>query len=426
MFLNLKRILYFPIAYYFRFFAKIKLARWKPRIIVVTGSVGKTTLFELVKSQLGNTAYYSDHANSTYGIPANILGIKTESTTPTAWGGHGVETLFTVFSKTPIQKLYVVEADCDRPNEGKFLATLLKPEVTVWLSSAVTHSANFDTLVTSKKFPSAEKAIAHEYGYFIQSTSKLAIVNGDSKSIEDELNRTKAEVVKVTKKDLYEFEVSEIGTEFTISGAKYKFDAILPEAFYASIDAVQKLTKYLDLKFDPSFKNFKLPPGRSTILKGINNSTIIDSSYNASKSSIIEYLLVLKKLKQKTGKPAVFLFGDMRELGNEAEAEHKEIATVLPGIVDELYCVGPLTKRFVLPNIKIPAYWFENARKAGEYIQKIINSQTIILVKGSQNELFLEEAIKLLLKNKADEQKLCRQSIYWKGVKEAYFSKALS
>jgi hypothetical protein len=46
--------------------------------------------------------------------------------------------------------------------------------------------------------------------------------------------------------------------------------------------------------------------------------------------------------------------------------------------------------------------------------------QAIVLVKGSQNTLFLEEGVKLLLKNSADVEKLCRQEPFWMEKKKAY------
>ena len=66
---RLKRLLYFPIASYFRFFAVLRLRRWNPRIVVVTGSNGKTTLLHMLEAQLGAKARYSHHANSSFGIP---------------------------------------------------------------------------------------------------------------------------------------------------------------------------------------------------------------------------------------------------------------------------------------------------------------------------------------------------------------------
>src|SRR6266571_4886508 len=192
----LKRSLYFPIAYYFRFFAGIRLNKWKPRIIVVTGSNGKTTLLHLLESQIGNRAKYSHHANSAYGIPFDILDLHRKTLRKTEWIGLFFKAPFALFKELPKQKLYVVEADCDRPGEGKFLASLLRPEMVLWVSSSRTHSMNFE----HSSFPTVEEAIASEFGYFIQHCQKVAVVNGDFPHVLKQLHRTKTLVIKITKK----------------------------------------------------------------------------------------------------------------------------------------------------------------------------------------------------------------------------------
>jgi len=53
-----------------------------------------------------------------------------------------------------------------------------------------------------------------------------------------------------------------------------------------------------------------------------------------------------------------------------------------------------------------------------------IPQNSLVLVKGSQNTIFLEEAIKYLLKDKEDEKKLCRQDDYWLKIKKLNFSKS--
>src|SRR6202050_738801 len=115
-----KKILYFPLASYFRFFAEIRLRRWHPKIVVVTGSSGKTRLLHLLESQIGNTAKYSHHANSSYGIPFDILDLHRKSLLPSEWISLVLKAPFACFKNPPKEKVYVVEADCDRPGEGKF------------------------------------------------------------------------------------------------------------------------------------------------------------------------------------------------------------------------------------------------------------------------------------------------------------------
>ncbi len=217
---RIKNIFYFPVAYYFRFWAQIQLSLWKPTIIVITGSSGKTTLLHLIESSLGNKAKYSHNANSAYGIPFDILGLRRKDLTPNEWIYLFLLAPFKAFKKIPTERLYVVEADCDRPGEGKFLASFLKPEITLWISSSLTHSINFDHLVKNKSFLSAEGAIAHEFGYFLEYTKKLAIVNGDSILIKKELKRTNATIKEVLIKSLRDYKIFDNRTEFYIRNKK--------------------------------------------------------------------------------------------------------------------------------------------------------------------------------------------------------------
>ena len=298
---KLKKLFYFPIASYFKFFAQIRLTRWKPRIIVVTGSSGKTTLLHLIESQLQNKARYSHFANSSYGIPFDILGLRRKNLTLDEWPYLFLAAPFKAFKKTPKEKLYIVEADCDRPYEGKFLANSLRPEITLWTNVSRTHTANFDYLVkknechceeerrsnlTRKRLPhqsadwfamtknrkrkttfKVEEAIAHEFGYFLEETKSLAIINSDTKLIKQQLTRSKASVKSVTQKGLTAYNVFKDHTEFKINGEIYSINALLPKESSLSIQMTLILLDYLKIKPDNSFSKFSLPPGWCSLFK---------------------------------------------------------------------------------------------------------------------------------------------------------------
>jgi hypothetical protein len=51
----------------------------------------------------------------------------------------------------------------------------------------------------------------------------------------------------------------------------------------------------------------------------------------------------------------------------------------------------------------------------------MIEKGAVVLVKGSQNKVFAEEAIKSLLANPKDAEKLVRQSPHWIKIKKAAF-----
>lgn len=402
---KIKQALYFPIASYFRFFALIRLTFWKPKVIVITGSNGKTTLLHLLESQLGDMAKYSHHANSAFGIPFNILGLGRKTLTIFEWPILFLFAPIKAFNSTPKEKLYIVEADCDRPFEGKFLASLLNPSITVWFSVSKTHTVNFPTPVLEN--------VAKEFGNFLAYTKDEAIVNGDAKLIEDQLPRTKAKVIKVTKKNLREYQIHNDSTAFKINSITFKFNYLLPEDTAYLLGATSELLKELQVKLDPKFPGLILPPGRSTILKGIKNTTIIDSSYNATPASV---KAILKMYKKYPAEKKWLVIGDMIELGTEEQIEHEILAAEIADInLAKVILIGPRVGKYTYPKLKsltkTPIETFINPKEALDYLEKNLKGKEVILFKGAR---FLEGIIEHLLANRNDIEKLCRREQAWK------------
>lgn len=411
---EIKKLLYFPIAYYFRFWAKIQLNLWKPRIIVITGSSGKTTLLHLIESQIGAKAKYSHHANSSYGIPFDILGLSRKNLTPNEWISLFLLAPFKAFKAKPKEKLYVAEADCDRPGEGRFLATLLKPEITLWISSSLTHSANFDNLVKNKFFPTVEEVIAHEFGYFLEYTKKLAIVNGDSNLIKKQLVRTNAPIIPISEISLKSYKIIQNSTEFVVEDKKYSINFIVPKDVFYSIEMTNLLTKTLSLSFDPTFRNLVLPPGRNSVFKGIKNITIIDSTYNATPDGV---KTILEMLNEYPSENKWLVLGDMTELGKKEKEEHEKVGRIISEMkLGKIILIGPRVSKFVSPIIPI-AQAFLMPKEGLDYILKNISGGEVILFKGAR---FLEGIIERLLKNKNDANKLVRREKAWQNRRKAW------
>lgn len=400
---KIKKWLYFPIASYFKFWAGIRLGRWRPRVIVVTGSSGKTTLLHLIESQLGDKALYSHHANSSYGIPFDVLSLHRKSLTIWEWPYLFFAAPFYAFRSPPKTKLYVVEADCDRPREGKFLGEFLKPEVTLWVSLSKTHSMNFPEPV--------ETNIAHEFGYFVQNTRKLVIANGDSDWIQNELNRSRAQILLIHKKDwLEKYNISKQGTQFTLKDKKYSFNYLLPEETFYSILMCLELMHYLQHSMDPSFSKFPIPPGRSSLFAGIKNTTIIDSTYNATPASVKAILSMFDKLPAKN-KWAII--SDMTELGSQEVVEHKKLGKILSRMkLDKVILMGPRTLKYTYPELAHLPYvkTFLTPVEVLDYLQKNLKGGELLLFKGAR---FLEGVIAHLLADSNDIAKLPRREKVW-------------
>jgi len=439
---QIKSLLYFPIANYFKFFAQIRLSIWNPKIIVVTGSSGKTTLLNLIESQLQDKAKYSHFANSSYGIPFDILGLRRTNLTFDEWPYLFLAAPFKAFKKPPQEKLYIVEADCDRPHEGKFLADLLKPEVTLWTGVGRTHSMNFDNLVKEKechckeerrsnsiqkRLPhqsadwfamtqngrkkttfKVEQAIAYEFGYFLEATKHLAIVNGDSELINNQLKRTKAKIQTVNQKELDYYKVFKDHTEFKINGKTYSINALLPKEVSLSIQMTLSLLEYLKIKPDYSFSKFILPSGRCSLFQGIKNTTIIDSSYNATPDGV-KAILNMFSLYPSQNKWLVL--GDMTELGNKEQEDHKKLADLINSMkLNKIILVGPRLRKYASVDIKNKTQTFLMPKDALDYLIQNLQSEETILFKGAR---FLEGIIEHLLIDKNDVNKLCRRELVW-------------
>jgi hypothetical protein len=63
----------------------------------------------------------------------------------------------------------------------------------------------------------------------------------------------------------------------------------------------------------------------------------------------------------------------------------------------------------------------ESPYEAGEFIKSVLQEGAVVLIKGSQNRVFAEEAIKTLLQDPQDATKLVRQAKNWMAIKRKQF-----
>jgi|SRR3989338_3192857 len=414
MFRTIKIALYFTVARYFRFFARIRLRRWDPRIVIITGSNGKTMALHLTQVQLREKAKYSFLANSAFGVSFDILGLKRTSFSLFEWVRLAVGAPLHAWRSPYAEEIYVVEADCDRPGEGDFLGSLLRPEVCVWLSSARTHSQLFEKHARTDDFKTIEETIAHEFGYFIEHTSKLAVLNTDNPLIANEMKRTSAHVIEMNEATLLEeYAVSTGGSTFRIEGATYRVPALLPKETFYAIAASVKIAEYFGIRPTTDLASLTIPPGRSSVLQGIRGTTIIDSSYNANVDSLGAVLRMVEKLAA----PKKWLvLGDLTEQGMFEKEEHEKIPRLIARTdIECVILVGPRMRRYALPGLlalerEIAVESFIDPKEALDYLLSALKGNEMLVFKGAR---FLEGIIEHLLLNRDDAVKLCRREKVW-------------
>ena len=375
----------------------------------MTGSSGKTTLLHLIESQLGKNAKYSHEANSSFGIPFDILDIHRKDLTLVEWPVIFLLPFINVFKPVPKEKIYVVEADCDRPYEGKFLSNLLKPEVTLWLNVSRTHGMNFEEDAARRK-TNLEETIVDEFGNFAKRTTNLVIANTDDICIEKFLKSKHIKHESVSQKgQKIDYKVGLDGTSFIIDKQEYRFKYLLPKDSFYQIIECKKLIDYLGFKFDRKFTNFVLPPGRSSVYKGIRNTTLIDSTYNASLDSMKVILDLFNEIKSKREKWVVL--GDMLEQGKNEEREHKLLAGEIKKFnFNRVILMGPRVSKYTKPLLSGNTQSFLGPKEVSDFLKSNISGSETILFKGAR---FLEGVIENLLEDKNDVKYLARREKIW-------------
>lgn len=402
-----KKEFYFTAARYFRHFANLVLKRWHPRIIAVTGSAGKTTMMKMLEHEIGKKAHYSHDANSAFGIPFDVIGLRGVKGSKLRWIWLFIAAPFKAVFTFRGKEFYVVEIDGERPHEAEFLAEWLKPEVTIWVSIGTSHAVQFEKEVEKGKFDDVEEAIAAEFANLPANTSKRVYIDADSKIMKEATRGIKAKVIPIKKSELKKYVVYPDSTDFTYGDTTFHFDHPEPKDVAFNLFVLRDLMKYLKMKFNPDFSGLVIAPGRSSHFKGYKGIDIVDSSYNAH---MISMESVLDMAKRMHAEHKWLVIGDIVDQGELTESEHERLASLIAAVKPEkVILVGRRTKKFTAPKLKelgISAVATTDPRKALEYIEKRVRGRETLIFKGSQ---YLEWIIEKLLADPKDAKKLCRR-----------------
>ena len=119
---------------------------------------------------------------------------------------------------------------------------------------------------------------------------------------------------------------------------------------------------------------------RQRKLDWINNSMLIDDSYNANPDSVKKSLELLSKYKERK----LFIMGDMLELGKQSTSYHKQIGKYAADMgIDIVLAVGDHTRHSVNEFGK-NGFFFECEKELKDFINNNVKSNDIVLLKGSR------------------------------------------
>jgi UDP-N-acetylmuramoyl-tripeptide--D-alanyl-D-alanine ligase len=398
--------------------AKLVLKKYKPRVIAVTGSVGKTSAKDALFSVLSlykNTRKSLKSFNSEIGVPLTVLDLPNEWNDSLGWIKNIVKGFLLLVTKKPYPELLVLEVGADHPHDIQNISAWLKPDIAVFtqMSKVPVHVEFFSSpaqVFEEKSFLFKNISLggtmilnADDEDVLSLSTkiskafitfgfSETAIVKASNIAIEYDGGKTTPHPTGMSVDITYKGKKSTL----FVDGALGK-QHIYPALIACAGGIASGLTLAQCVK---ALETHETPPGRMKILEGVKDSVLLDDCYNSSPIALVEALRVLKNLKKAETGRKIAILGDMRELGTYSKAEHEYMGEVVSKCADIIVLVGVETLHAYEVALTLvgeeKVKHFDDSVSAGEYLVSIVGAEDILLVKGSQG-IRMERISKMLL-----------------------------
>ncbi len=409
--------------------AKLILFKYKPKIITITGTVGKTSTKEAVYKVISSkfsVAKSGENYNSEFGIPLSIIGAKSGLNNFFVWIFNLFKGIKILLLKKDYPKWIILEIGVDRPDDIKKLVSWIKPDISV-----ITALGEIPVHVEYFKDP---EDLIKEKSKLVQVLTErnYAIFNGDDHVSTRLKEKIRAQTVSYGFSEGLDLIASNYHIVFEHNepnGITFKVDYkgnIVPfrlynvfgkQAVYASLAALA-VGNVLDLnlvEMAESLSFCEFPPGRLKLLKGIKHSLIIDDSYNSSPLAV---KIAIETFQEIPAKRKIAVLGDMLELGKYTIEEHKKLGRLLKDIADFIFLIGPRCK-FAGEEARVIGvspkniFEFSSSEEAKKKVQEIIKEGDLILIKGSQFMRMEKITEEIMAEPELKEKLLVRQEKEW-------------
>jgi UDP-N-acetylmuramoyl-tripeptide--D-alanyl-D-alanine ligase len=407
---------------------RLTLRRFRPGIVGVTGSVGKTSAKLAIAAVLGadrRVRAAPGNLNNALGLPIAILGDWSEEEAAcvsregegtgaakkayfwcTVLCGGLAQLLF--LSRRRYPEVLILEYGADRPGDIKELLAIARPTVSVLTAVG--------EVPVHVEFYASQEEVAREKARLIEClpAAGFAVLNFDDATVLAQRDRTRAHVltygfaegadVQLTR---FEHRVAE-GNPAGISCKVGHGGAFVPvrldnafgraHAYAAGAAAAVGVAFGMNLvRISEALAAYVPARGRGDLHAGVKNSLILDDSYNASPLSMRDALETLRDLPARR---KVAVLGDMLEIGEFAIPEHEKVGREARGAADVLVTVGPRGKFIAdgaihagLARERVMS--FDTAEDAAKPVHDLIQKGDLVLVKGS-HAMRLEEIVEAI------------------------------
>jgi len=418
-----------------RRYAKKIIKKYKPDIIGITGSVGKTSSKEAITAVLGskfNVRANKKNYNNEIGLPLTIIGVEK---TP----GKDVFGWFKVFLKAFALRcsrdvnypdILILEMGTDKPGDIEYLLEIAPCKVGVLTFIGNAHIEFFKTI----------KKIAQEKRLIISQLKDdgFAVLNFDNELVMQN-SKTNAETFTYGFKDGADFQATDVNiitdekTNWP-TGLNFKvlYNGNIVPVFLPGFIAEQFIPAALSalavghifginlVESAMALRNIKPLAGHMRLISGIKQTLLIDDTYNSSPDAVRSALNVVNKILPHGAGKRIAILGDMLELGTDTEMAHREIGFRVAELnFDLLMTVGEASKKFTAVAAKEAGMdenkivVFDDSVSAGKFLQNKMEKGDVILIKGSQGKRMEKIVKEVMAEPEQAGELLVRQEEYW-------------
>ena len=337
--------------------------QYSPTVVGITGSNGKTTLKEMIAaclSLVAPTLATQGNLNNDIGMPLMMSRVDSS------------------------HKYAVLEMGANRAGEIAYLTALAKPGVVVITNAAAAHLEGFGSI----------DGVAHAKAEILQDESRpdVAVLNADDEFYSYWMSLVEGiDVLSFGLSDDADIRADQIEagqeqTHFTLHLFETTIELTMPLAGIHNVRnacAAAAVATSLDVSpqdIKEALEALQPVAGRLQPLEGQSGSVLFDDSYNANPLSVIAAAEFLASLPGTSW----FVLGDMFELGDNADALHRDVGTSIQGAgVERLFTLGELSRE-AATGFGEGARAFDSIEELIAALQTGVADDVNLLVKGSR------------------------------------------
>ena len=396
-------------------------------VVAVTGSVGKTSAKVAIGKLLSSSyqvCFSEDSYNTDIGLPLSFFGLKAPVPLWDLLAWKRIFQKIDSISRDYPYDVVVLEMADDELDDMLKLEKFIRPKYGVITGIAPVHMERMVSMnkVLKDNWKIAKGAESIIYNADVDGLNELG--SKAKNAVGFGIKRGKIKFTNITRNTK-----GYLDATLNLPGSKIDIKTqMIGEHNLNSLLAAASVANEMGMdhkKIAAGLSKIVGVNGRMKLLAGKNGCIIIDDSYNSSPDAVMS---ALSTVKQFNYNKKFVVLGNMNELGDESSKAHYKTGQAAAKVADMLVVIGKDAEVHTVAGAKDAGMnpddikIFKTPYEIGHFLKRIVAKGDLVLVKGSQNGVFTEEVVRILLDPSLNARDyVVRQSKAWQRKKRKGF-----